>query len=266
MLGLTEPSAGTATVCEINSTINPTDVKRKVGYLPEDVGFYSDLSGLDNLKFIARLNELSEPEAEERALKLLERVGLLEQASKKAGKYSRGMRQRLGLAEVLIKNPKVIILDEPTSGIDPTGVRDFLQLIVQLSHEEGLTVLFSSHNLYQVQQVCDRVGIFVRGKLLAQGNIQDLAKQLFSNEPFSIQAGTDNSTNPDLIAQLEALESVNSVREEKTHLQIGSTTDITADVARIIVHSGGNLSYLHKKEYGLDDIYNRYFEGGAQHE
>ena len=130
------------------------------------------------------------------------RVGLSDAATKNTGKYSRGMLQRLGLADVLIKNPEVIILDEPTLGIDPTGVREFLELIVQLSREEGITVLFSSHDLHHVQQVCDRVGLFVHGKLLAEGDIQTLSKKLFTSSPYIIEAGISAELNiPDQILQ-----------------------------------------------------------------
>ncbi|MDD2312837.1 MAG: ABC transporter ATP-binding protein [Petrimonas sp.] len=181
MMGLTEPTSGSVRVCGLNPVRQPIEVKKRVGYLPEDVGFYDDLTGPENLIYTARLNGISEREAEERARRLLQRVGLGEEIEKKAGKYSRGMRQRLGLADVLIKNPEVIILDEPTLGIDPSGIRDFLGLIVSLSREEGITVLFSSHHLHQVQQVCDRVGIFVKGRLLAQGDIASLARQLFAD-------------------------------------------------------------------------------------
>ena len=181
MMGLTEPTSGSVRVCGLNPVRQPIEVKKRVGYLPEDVGFYDDLTGPENLIYTARLNGISEREAEERAHRLLQRVGLGEEIEKKAGKYSRGMRQRLGLADVLIKNPEVIILDEPTLGIDPSGIRDFLGLIVSLSREEGITVLFSSHHLHQVQQVCDRVGIFVKGRLLAQGDIASLARQLFAD-------------------------------------------------------------------------------------
>ena len=180
MLGLTEPTEGSAKVCGIDPTRHPIEVKKRVGYLPEDVGFYDDRSGLENLVYTAMLNSFSEAEAKTKALDLLKRVGLEEEAwTKKVGKYSRGMRQRLGLADVLIKSPEVIILDEPTSGIDPQGVRAFLELIVELRDEQGLTVLFSSHNLHQVQQVCDRIGIFVQGKIVAQGNITTLSDQIF---------------------------------------------------------------------------------------
>ena len=140
MLGLTEPDEGYVKVCGNDSAIRPIEVKRCVGYLPEDVGFYDEHSGLENLVYTARLNGFSARDAREKAVDLLNRVGLSGVIHKKTGKYSRGMRQRLGLADVLIKNPEVIILDEPTLGIDPTGVREFLQMIVDLSREEDITV------------------------------------------------------------------------------------------------------------------------------
>ena len=167
MLGLTEPTSGIVEICGINSTTHPIEVKRKIGYLPEDVGFYDDMTGLENLMYTARLNGIPDKEAKVKALELMKRVGLEDQLKKKTGKYSRGMRQRLGLADVLIKNPEIIILDEPTSGIDPAGVQEFIELIRWLSKEEGLTVLFSSHHLDQAQKVCDRVGLFSNGKILA---------------------------------------------------------------------------------------------------
>lgn len=176
MLGLTEPTSGSVNVCGINSTTHPVDVKRKVGYLPEDVGFYEDMTGIENLLYTAALNGIGKKEGRAKAGQLLERVGLAKEVDKKAGKYSKGMRQRLGLADVLIKSPEVIILDEPTSGIDPAGVQEFMDLILQLSREEGLTVLFSSHYLNQVQQVCDRVGLFGGGRLLAEVELNDLHK------------------------------------------------------------------------------------------
>jgi len=144
MLGLTDPTSGSVKVCGIDSTTNPIEVKRKAGYLPEDVGFYDDYTGFENLLFTAQLNSIPVNKARRNAEQLLARLGLTDEANKKTGKYSRGMRQRLGLADVLIKNPEVIILDEPTTGIDPRGVQEFLDLIVKLSKEEGHTVLLSS--------------------------------------------------------------------------------------------------------------------------
>ena len=177
MLGLTDPTSGTVNVCGINSTTHPVEVRKKVGYLPEDVGFYDDMTGPENLLYTARLNNIPEQEARQHATQLLERVGLGGETDKKTGKYSRGMRQRLGLADVLIKNPEVIILDEPTSGIDPAGVQEFISLIRQLRDERGLTVLFSSHHLDQVQQICDRVGLFSQGRLLTDISLNDLQQE-----------------------------------------------------------------------------------------
>lgn len=264
MIGLTEPSSGQVAVCGIDSTHNPAAVKKQVGYLPEDVGFYQELSGLENLIYTARLNGCSRAEAEARAIQVLEKVGLSEQGGKKTATYSRGMRQRLGLADVLVKNPRVIILDEPTLGLDPEGVRELLKLIVKLSREDGLTVLLSSHHLHQVQQICDRVGIFVGGKLIAEGDIQKLSSQLFSGEPFVVEAhiaGANGSAGK-LKATLEEMEGVTEVTIENDRWQIRCSRDMTSGIAQRIVQSGVDLLGLQRKEYGLDDIYHRYFEGG----
>lgn len=272
MLGLTEPDSGVAKVCGVNAAIFPVEVKKRVGYLPDNVGFYDGMTGLENLVYIARLNRLPLKTARDNAMQLLERVGLAEAAGKKTGKYSRGMMQRLGLADVLIKNPEIIILDEPTLGIDPQGVREFLDLIVRLSREEGLTVLLSSHHLHQVQQVCDRVGLFVSGKLIAEGDIAGLSASLFSHEPFMIEAGVKFSYKPDGhipgdlngIARLQdsllKTDGVRSVAYNQGILKISCTNDLSPEIAKIIIDAGVGLTALSKKEYGLDDIYRRYFE------
>lgn len=278
LLGLTDADSGKALVCGMDPSRYPIKVKKKVGYLPEDVGFYDDYTGLENLIYTARLNNVSKQEAQKKALQLINKVGLGNGKDKKVGKYSRGMRQRLGLADVLIKDPEVIILDEPTLGIDPAGVKDFLELIVQLSRKENITVLFSSHHLYQVQQVCDRVGIFVEGKLLAEGNIHSLAKKLFSDNNFIIEGGLvpmKETTNqhmekPDftnnLIKQLDQIDGVAKVKVNGNNFQVESLKDVAPEISRITVKSGYGLSYLNKKEYGLDDIYQQYFEGGKGNE
>ncbi len=266
MLGLTEPTSGSVKVCGINSTTSPIEVKSKVGYLPEDIGFYDDLTGIENLIYTARLNHLPLNQARQKAELLLRRVGLNSNGNKKAGKYSRGMRQRLGLADVLIKNPEIIILDEPTLGIDPSGVREFLELIVKLSKEEGITVLFSSHHLHQVQQVCDRVGIFVGGKLLAEGNIQALSQKLFARNPFitEIKIIDKKFTADKLKNMLQRIDGFIDITVDKDIFQIECSRDISAEVAKTVVDAGAGLTYLNKKEYGLDDIYYRYFEGGEK--
>jgi len=177
LLGLSEPTAGTARVCGCDPTRDPLRVKRVVGYLPESVGFYEDMTALDNLRYLARLNGLRDGTLDARVGGVLDQVGLLPEARKRVGAYSRGMRQRLGIAGVLLKEPQVAFLDEPTVGLDPDGTQRMLELIQALSRQKGITVFFSSHLLDQVQRVCDRVGIMLHGNLVAAGPIAELAKQ-----------------------------------------------------------------------------------------
>ncbi len=274
ILGLTEPTGGTVKVCGYSSAMQPIKVKERVGYLPEDVGFYNHMTGFENLMYTARLNRIPPREGEERVGKLLELVGLTREATKKVGAYSRGMRQRLGLADVLVKQPEVVILDEPTLGLDPRGMKDFLQLITSLSKEHGLTVLFSSHHLHQVQHICDRVGIFVKGRLIAAGDIATLSSRLFAGCPVVVEAGLNiDASGGNGIAQkvgqlalaLRQLEGVVDTNIRHDHLRIECETDVTPEVARVIATHEVGLVSLNKKVYGLDDIYNKYFEGGSDH-
>src|SRR5690625_2918329 len=212
LLGLIEPTAGDIQVCGINPITNPIDVKQRVGYLPDDLGFYQHMTGIENLLYTASLNGINRKEAIMRANELLEIVGLTDASDKKTGKYSRGMKQRLGLADVLIKDPEVIILDEPTLGIDPEGVREILQLIKRLNEEQQITVLLSSHHLHQVQQVCDRVGIFVTGQLLAQGNVDDLATQLFFEDSYVVNVEV-SPLNEGILESIKTIEGINRINQ-----------------------------------------------------
>jgi ABC-2 type transport system ATP-binding protein len=175
LLGLSEPSAGTARVCGLDPTREAVRVKRLVGYLPENVGFYEDMTGFQNLQYVARLNGIPDRVARPKITGLLGEVGLADAAGKRVGAYSRGMRQRLGIAEVLVKDPRLLILDEPTLGLDPDGTVRMLDMIRGLSRERGLTVFFSSHLLDQVERISDRVGIMLRGQLVAAGTVDELA-------------------------------------------------------------------------------------------
>ncbi|ANS73556.1 ABC transporter ATP-binding protein [Paenibacillus yonginensis] len=267
MLGLTEPTSGQARICGLNPAREALKVKRKVGYLPDDIGFYEDRTALDNLIYTARLNGISREEAVVKAAALLDKTGLSEHAGKKVGAFSRGMRQRLGLADVLIKTPEVIILDEPTLGIDPEGVRELLALISALSRDEQLTVLLSSHHLHQVQQICDRVGLFVQGQLIAAGDIRSLSEQLDEDGNYYVEVGVKEWLEP-LDKAISALEGVTEIRrpaagnrmEHGPIATIVCDRDLTAQIAEAVIHSGAELFYIRRKEYGLDDIYHRYFE------
>jgi ABC-2 type transport system ATP-binding protein len=185
LLGLSEPTSGKAWVCGFDPTREPLKVKRLVGYLAENVGFYDDMNAVQNLLFISRLNGIPDDLASNKIKELLKIVDLEVDPKKKVGEYSRGMRQRLGIAEVLLKDPQVVFLDEPTLGLDPDGSLQMLELIRSLSQDKKITVFFSSHLLDQVQKISHRVGIMIKGHLVAVGRIEDLAKEKFGVGPES---------------------------------------------------------------------------------
>jgi ABC-2 type transport system ATP-binding protein len=189
LLGLSSPTEGEAMVCGMDPVRKARDVKRMVGYLPENVGFYSDMDPVQHLEYIANLNGIEGKSARTKIREVLEVVGLTESLEKKVGAYSRGMKQRLGIAEVLLKDPKLLFLDEPTLGLDPDGAIRLIELIESLSRHRNITVLLSSHNLYQVQKICHRVGIMIKGKMVALDTIDALSKEKFGegDERYSLE-------------------------------------------------------------------------------
>ncbi len=177
LLGLTEPTDGEVRVVGYDPARHPLEVKRRVGYLPDAVGFYGGLTGRQNLRYTARLNGIPTTETERRMSEVLELVGLSGRADDRTDTYSRGMLQRLGIADALLKDPDVLILDEPTTAIDPLGVVEVLELLRSLAHERGIAILLSSHLLNQVQSTGDRIGIFAAGRLIGHGTMEDLARR-----------------------------------------------------------------------------------------
>ena len=259
MLGLSEPTAGRVSVDGYNSTTQPIKVKQITGYLPDNIGFYEDLTGRENLRFTAQLNGVPSRHLDEKIDMALERVGLLDVGDKAAGTYSRGMRQRLGIAELLIKDPKVVILDEPTLGLDPEGIEHMLQLIRDLSKKDGRTVLISSHLLHQVQRVCDRVGIFVKGKLLASGPIDTLADQVFGKDSYTLEVKSD-SHDERLCKLINSIPGVLDVTAEGDKLIVRSENDIRRELTVKMFENGFSILHLRLLERELDDIYRKYFE------
>jgi ABC-2 type transport system ATP-binding protein len=177
LLGLTEPTSGTVEVMGMNPIKAPIAVKSKIGYLQENMGFYQDLDARQMLGFVAELNGIPFKMSAGRIDEALSTVGLADEAEKKIGAYSRGMRQRLGLAELLIKDSKIAFLDEPTLGLDPDATNRIMNLIQRLCVEKKMTILLSSHMLHQVQKICHRIGIMIRGRMIAQGTMQQLANE-----------------------------------------------------------------------------------------
>jgi len=189
LMGLTEPTSGKARVLGLDPARNPIQVKARVGYLQENMGFYPDLDARQMLRFIAELNDIPSESVEARIDQALNTVGLAEEEKKEIGAYSRGMRQRLGLAELLIKDSKIAFFDEPTLGLDPDASNRMISLIESLCRDRKMTILISSHLLHQIQRICHRVGIMIKGKMVAQGPLAYLAKEKFGvgKETFTLE-------------------------------------------------------------------------------
>jgi len=258
LLGLTEPTSGSASVCGFSPTRDPLKVKRIVGYFPEKIGFYNDLTARQNLRYTADLNGIPPAEVEKKIDALLEKVGLSEVGDRQVGKYSRGMKQRLGIADVLMKDPKVVILDEPTSGIDPQGIEQILGLITDMRNQ-GITVVLSSHQLHQVQRVCSRVGILARGKLVAEGSVEKLGMEAIGGGTYRIEVQTAE-TEPKLVEAVQKVPGVISVQSSDKTLVVNCDRDIRPQLARVVVDSGALLVEMKIEKYGLEEIYMKYFK------
>ena len=258
LLGLTEPTKGSVSVLGFDPSRETLSVKARVGYIPDMVGFYDELTARENLIYIAKLNGLRREEARQRINEAIERVGLTKVADHLVGTFSRGMRQRLGVADVLIKQPQLIIMDEPTQGLDPEGARAFLAMIRSLK-EEHIAILLSSHLLHQVQAVCDRVGLFYRGRMVLEGSVEELAQRVLGR---AYRIFLEAQGPEDMIKQaLKAVPGVVDVRQVgASTFHVEAESDLRAEAAAAVVMAKGKLQKLDVEAQSLDEIYAGYFE------
>jgi len=264
LLGLTEPTSGSVRVLGLDPARQPLRVKARVGYMPDQVGFYDEMTARENLTYIARLNGLPGGEIDGRVTRALERVGLEGVANKRVGTFSRGMRQRLGLADVLVKQPELIIMDEPTSGLDPEASHEFLKMIQGLK-EEGISILLSSHLLYQVQAVCDRVGLFNQGRMVLEGPVTDLARKVLGGA-YRVHVDVEGEKSA-IMEALKRLPRVHAVRAmDTTRYEVEADDDIRPEVAKAVIEAGGRLLGLGAQAQSLDDIYTAYFKKEVEHD
>jgi ABC-2 type transport system ATP-binding protein len=259
MLGLTDVSAGTVIVAGYDPVRQPLAVKRRVGYLPDAVGFYDNLTAVENLTYTARLMGIGRRDRDRRIAEAVDRVRLAEVAHKPVATFSRGMRQRLGLAELMMKRAEIAILDEPTSGLDPQSTHEFLDMIGDLKRE-GVTVLITSHLLDQVQRICDRVALFRDGRILVMGTVPELARQVLG-AGFVVDVEAAAAPGKDLVGRLGAVAGVLSVQQtaEGTY-RLTADHDVRAEAARAVVAADGALTRLSVDDPSLDVIYTRFFE------
>lgn len=247
MVGLIEPSAGKCFIRDVDVTHNPMEAKRITGYLPDGVGFYSNLTACQNLKYFSKFYDMKESDADKRIGELLKYVGL-DKVEKPVGSYSRGMKQRLGLAQALLNDPEVIFLDEPTSGLDPQGVIQIRNMIIELS-KEGKTIFFSSHILDEVRHVCNTIGIISNGKLIAKGTPDEVRKKMSRNEDVTI-----------IVQVIGDMPRLADPRIKEAIYNNGSavvkaTEDIRDSISGELFSKGLHIRELHVEDRSLEDVF-----------
>ncbi|TDX76144.1 ABC-2 type transport system ATP-binding protein [Neorhizobium sp. R1-B] len=255
LLGLTEASGGNVSILGKDPLRQPLAVKREVGYLPDSVGFYDTMTGRENLSYTARLSGLSRDHAREKIAAALEKVRLANVADRPVSTYSRGMRQRLGIAELLMRDCRIAILDEPTSGLDPQSTQELLELIQQLSRD-GMTILISSHALDAVQSVCHRVALFNKGRIGFIGTVEELAAKI-GGGAFVVDVEASGVDLQKAVVGAAGVRRVSMLNE--TVWQVEADRDVRPELARLIVQAGGSLINLDLRRARLDEAYNRYF-------
>jgi ABC-2 type transport system ATP-binding protein len=256
ILGLTDISEGDVRVLGFDPAREPLSVKRRVGYLPDTVGFYDNLTAADNLRYTARLIGFRAMEREKRIAAALDRVGLADFADKPVGTFSRGMRQRLGLAEIVMKGAQIAILDEPTSGLDPHATAELLGIIRGFK-SEGISVLLSSHLLERVQSVCDRVALFNAGRIALMGSVPELGRQVLGGG-YVVEIEADGVGLAERLALIPGVSGVEKAGIGKLRLQ--ADRDVRPEAAAEVVAMQGRLKYLGVQDPSLEAIYTRFFE------
>jgi ABC-2 type transport system ATP-binding protein len=257
LLGLSDVTSGSVRVLGHDPVREPLQVKRRVGYLPDTVGFYDNLTAYENLSYTARLIGIAADEREERIESALARVGLENVARKRVGTFSRGMRQRLGLAEILMKKAAIAILDEPTSGLDPQATSELLEIIRGLKRD-GVAVLLSSHLLDRVQSVCDRVALFQAGRIVLMGSVPELARQVLGGG-YHVEVEADGAGLAEKLAEVPGVRAVERIAPGR--LRMLSEDDVRPQAAAAVVNAGGALRRLSLEEPSLEAIYAKYFQG-----
>jgi len=264
LLGLSDITGGTARVVGFDPVREPLAVKRRVGYLPDQVGFYDGLTAADNMRYMARLIGLGRQERDERIKSSLAHVGLAEVADNRVATFSRGMRQRLGLAEILMKDAQIAILDEPTSGLDPLATVELLEIIRNLKKHD-VSVLLSSHLLERVQSVCDRVALFSGGEIVLMGTVPELRRQVLGGE-FPVEIEAEGEGLRERLARVPGVRTVEATGPR--HFRLLADRDVRPEAVVAVIEAGGRL-YQISDLPSLEMIYTRYFQNlsneGARH-
>jgi ABC-2 type transport system ATP-binding protein len=261
LMGFCEPTSGSVLINGYDPAREPVKVKRVVGYMPERIGFYDDMTARENLEYTGRLNGLGGGLLKARINELIETVGLKDRADQLVGKYSHGMKQRLGIADVMIKRPKIAIFDEPTSGIDPEGTDQVLNLVRAMARQK-VTVIISSHQLHQLQKVCTSVGIFSGGRIIASGPVDKLGRDALRKGNYNIILPIAQLADRvrSEISKIHGVFSIDSIADSTI---VSADEDISGELERVVFETTGLKVQMKVEEFELEEIYMKYFEGSS---
>jgi ABC-2 type transport system ATP-binding protein len=251
--GLSTPAQGQIFVEGMDLSSDSRKIKQILGLVPQDSGFYDERTALSHMVYYGRLKGLSKTESLEQSRVLLDQVGLGNEMFKRVGYFSHGMKTRLGIAQALLNDPTVLILDEPTNGLDPVGIRQIRQILRECNNE-GITIFLSSHNLLEIQEMCTHVGILNKGKLIAESTIEKI-RHLESNGVITIGVYNLSSEMISLIDNLEFVVKTELKAEHTLEIFVDSRTDVKPEINRLIVESGGQVFKLIENSLSLEDAF-----------
>jgi ABC-2 type transport system ATP-binding protein len=233
-------------------------IRRKVGVLPEGADFYDHLTAKQNLNYIAALNDIPKKDRENRIEEALKTVGLLDVKDRKVGGFSRGMKQRLGIAQALLKNPELLIFDEPTAGLDPEAARAFKDMVLKF-RDEGKTVMLSTHLLFEVGPLCDYIAIINQGKIVVQGNVKELAEKFMAEEGYRIRVWGRGNIGK-FIEALTNIKDVKNVKLEGEYIVISAVSDVRVEVGKLASKCEVEVATLELLKPSLEDLFIKYYK------
>jgi len=262
LMGLSVPTSGTGIIGGFDIIEQSREIRSAASILPEYSSLYGDLTAFENLDYLGKLNDMPKEERENRIHETLEIVGMSDWLDKKYKSFSRGMKQRVGVASTMMKNPQVIFLDEPTLGLDPVGTREIRELILDLKNKQGITVVLTSHILSEVQATCDRIAIINQGKLVLKETMTNLNNIMTGAEDRSVEFKL-TEVSPELIREIESVNGVKQVTQKNGKLFVYSNIESDVNVSRTIVENGSTILMMKPREYTLDEIFMKYYEKEA---
>ena len=251
--GLSRPTSGRVSVCGYDSILDNVKAKKHIGLIPETPGFYDEMKGLDVLCFYAEFYGIQKMERKRKAMELLETVGLKDFMGGKVKTYSHGMKKRLALASSLINDPEILILDEPSTGLDPKGISLFRKLVKDLNNE-GVTVFLSSHILSEVEQMCDRVCILNKGKIIAVDSIENLSKKIGMKTQMNIFIDAEGITD-NVLDVVRKMSDVLRVEKTGTGINVVCSRNVSPAVNEILVRNMVKVSSISVTEPSLEEIF-----------